>query len=181
MTDFTPFISEYKWIDPAAANIFDKPLTKNDIGKTTEQIDLDRICLLKRARTNCYLIIKDTVYGQFFIKGGNVLNLDTLTWEISAEKQTALFAETQTRLIANINENAANYEGECSRYISDFTQRARLANKTATNLILTQSARLEKLQIELSNQRMYKYKLKTSHLILDQLQSIHNDIIKQNT
>ena len=32
----------------------------------------------------------------------HVLNLDTQTWEISVEKQTALLAETQTRLIANI-------------------------------------------------------------------------------
>ena len=133
------------------------------------------------------------------------LNLDTLTWEISGEKQTALFAETQSRLIANIDEHAAkiystwtrfeseyrerqaaaeafkaaNYEGECSRYISDFAQRARLDNKTATNLILTQAAGLEKLQVELANQRMRKYELKAPNLTLEQLQSIHDDIIKQ--
>ncbi|PRL99005.1 hypothetical protein BV011_01655 [Haemophilus influenzae] len=133
------------------------------------------------------------------------LNLDTLTWEISTEKQTALLADTQTRLIANIDEHAAkiystwtrfeseyrerqaaaeafkaaNYEGECSRYISDFAQRARLDNKTATNLILTQAAGLEKLQVELSNQRMRKYELKAPNLTLEQLQSIHDDIIKQ--
>ena len=133
------------------------------------------------------------------------LNLDTLTWEISPEKQTALLADTQTRLIANIDEYAAkiystwtrfeseyrerqtaaeafksaNYEGECSRYISDFAQRARLDNKTATNLILTQAAGLEKLQVELANQRMRKYELKAPNLTLEQLQSIHDDIIKQ--
>ncbi|HHF6731402.1 TPA: hypothetical protein ACPP9V_000329 [Haemophilus influenzae] len=133
------------------------------------------------------------------------LNLDTLTWEISAEKQTALLAETQTRLVANIDEHAAkiystwtrfeseyrerqaaaeafkaaNYEGECSRYISDFAQRARLDNKTATNLILTQAAGLEKLQVELANQRMRKYELKAPNLTLEQLQSIYDDIIKQ--
>ncbi|OEY74863.1 hypothetical protein BFQ30_10640, partial [Haemophilus quentini] len=133
------------------------------------------------------------------------LNLDTLTWEISAEKQTALLAETQTRLIANIDEHAAkiystwtrfeseyrerqaaaeafksaNYEGECSRYISDFAQRAKLDNKTATNLILTQAAGLEKLQVELANQRMRKYELKAPNLTLEQLQSIYDDIIKQ--
>lgn len=133
------------------------------------------------------------------------LNLDTLTWEISAEKQTALLAETQTRLVANIDEHAAkiystwtrfeseyrerqaaaeafkaaNYGGECSRYISDFAQRARLDNKTATNLILTQAAGLEKLQVELANQRMRKYELKAPNLTLEQLQSIHDDIIKQ--
>ena len=135
----------------------------------------------------------------------HVLNLDTLAWEISAEKQTALLAETQTRLIANIDEHAAkiystwtrfeseyrerqaaaeafksaNYEGECSRYISDFAQRAGLDNKTATNLILTQAAGLEKLQVELANQRMRKYELKAPNLTLEQLQSIYDDIIKQ--
>ena len=133
------------------------------------------------------------------------LNHDTLQWEISAEKQTTLLAETQTRLIANIDEHAAkiystwtrfeseyrerqaaaesfkaaNYEGECSRYISDFAQRARLDNKTATNLILTQAAGLEKLQMELANQRMRKYELKAPNLTLEQLQSIYDDIIKQ--
>lgn len=133
------------------------------------------------------------------------LNLDTLTWEISPEKQTVLLADTQTRLIANIDEHAAkiystwtrfeseyrerqaaaeafkaaNYEGECSRYITDFAQRARLDNKTATNLILTQAAGLEKLQVELANQRMRKYELKAPNLTLEQLQSIHDDIIKQ--
>ena len=133
------------------------------------------------------------------------LNRDTLTWVISAEKQTALLADTQTRLIANIDEHAAkiystwtrfeseyrerqaaaeafkaaNYEGECSRYITDFAQRARLDNKTATNLILTQAAGLEKLQMELANQRMRKYELQAPNLTLEQLQSIHDDIIKQ--
>ena len=135
----------------------------------------------------------------------HVLNLDMLSWEISGEKQTALLAETQTRLIANIDEHAAkiystwtrfeseyrerqaaaeafkaaNYEGECSRYITDFAQRARLDNKTATNLILTQAAGLEKLLMELADQRMRKYELQAPNLTLEQLQSIHDDIIKQ--
>ena len=130
---------------------------------------------------------------------------DGKDWVIPPEKQTALLADTQARLIANIDEHAAkiystwtrfeseyrerqaaaeafksaNYEGECSRYISDFAQRARLDNKTATNLILTQAAGLEKLQVELANQRMRKYELKMPNLTLEQLQSIHDDIIKQ--
>ena len=133
------------------------------------------------------------------------LNLDTLTWDISVEKQTALLAETQTRLIGNIDEHAAkiystwtrfeseyrerqaaaeafksaNYEGECSRYISDFAQRARLDNKTAANLILTQAAGLEKLQMELANQRMRKYELTVPGLTLEQMQVTYDDIIKQ--
>ena len=135
----------------------------------------------------------------------HILNLDTLTWEISAEKQTALLADSQTQLIANIDEHAAkiystwtrfeseyrerqaaaeafksaNYEGECSRYVTDFAKRAGLNNKAATDLILVQAAGLEKLQVELANQGMRKYELKAPNLTLEQLQSIHDDIIKQ--
>jgi len=44
VTNFVPIISDYKWIDAVAAKeLMSKPLTKDDIGKTTEQIDLDRI------------------------------------------------------------------------------------------------------------------------------------------
>lgn len=135
----------------------------------------------------------------------HVLNLDTLTWEVSPEKQTALLAEAQTRLIANIDEHAAkiystwtrfeseyrerqtaaetykaaNYQGDCSRYITDFAKRAGLNNKAATDLILVQAAGLEKLQVELANQRMRKYELKAPNLKLEQMQSIYDDIIKQ--
>lgn len=130
---------------------------------------------------------------------------DGKDWVIPPAKQTALLTETQTRLIANIDEHAAkiystwtrfeseyrerqqaaeayksaNYQGECSRYITDFAKRAGLDNKAATNLILMQAAGLEKLQVELANQRMRKYELKQPNLTLEQLQSIHDDIIKQ--
>lgn len=130
---------------------------------------------------------------------------DGKAWVISPAKQTALLAEIQTRLIANIDEQAAkiystwtrfeseyrerqqaaeayksaNYQGECSRYITDFAQRAGLDNKTATNLILTQAAGLEKLQVELANQRMRKYELKAPSLTLEQMQATYDDIIKQ--
>ena len=133
------------------------------------------------------------------------LNLDTLKWEISAEKLTALLSETRNRLIEQIDSHAAtiystwtrfeseyrerqtaaeayksaNYQGECSRYITDFAKRAGLDNKTATNLILTQAGGLEKLQVELANQRMRKYELKAPGLTLEQMQSIYDDIIKQ--
>ena len=133
------------------------------------------------------------------------LNLDTLQWEISPSKKAELLSDTQNQLIANIDAHAAaiystwtrfeseyrerqaaaeafksaNYQGECSRYITDFAQRAGLDNKTATNLILTQAAGLEKLQVELANQRMRKYELKAPNLTIEQMQSIHDDIIKQ--
>ena len=135
----------------------------------------------------------------------HVFDLKTKKWVISQEKQTALLAEKRNNLIEQIDNYAAtiystwtrfeseyrerqtaaeayktaNYQGECSRYITDFAQRAGLDNKTATNLILTQAAGLEKLQVELANQRMRKYELKQPNLTLEQLQSIHDDIIKR--
>ena len=133
------------------------------------------------------------------------LNFETLQWVVSPEKLADLLADNRTRLIDNIDSHAAkiystwtrfeseyrerqtaaeaykaaNYQGECSRYITDFAKRAGLNNQAATDLILVQAAGLEKLQVELANQRMRKYELKAPNLTLEQLQSIHDDIIKQ--
>ncbi|HHE9452142.1 type I restriction endonuclease subunit R, EcoR124 family [Haemophilus influenzae] len=126
-----------------------------------------------------------------------------ITWVIDEKKKTEIKRELIKRLVDSIDDTAANissrwtrfaeeykereaaaiafkeanYEGECSRYISDFAQRARLDNKTATNLILTQAAGLKKLQMELANQRMRKYELKHEALSDEELQRIHDDII----
>ena len=135
----------------------------------------------------------------------HVFDLDTKKWVISPAKQTALLAEKRDSLIEQIDNHAAtiyrtwtrfeseyrerqtaaeayksaNYQGECSRYITDFAKRAGLNNKAATDLILVQATGLEKLQIELANQRMRKYELKAPNLTLEQMQSIYDDIIKQ--
>ena len=42
-----------------------------------------------------------------------------------------------------------------------------------------QAAGLERLQVELANQRMRKYELKAPNLTIEQIQSIYDDIIKQ--
>ena len=179
------------------------------VAESAVEISQDKYIELLNGQSQGKQIIADKTGYPVLIdpqpSAAHVLNLDTLKWEISSQKQTALLAETQSRLIANIDEHAAkiystwtrfeseyrerqaaaeafkaaNYEGECSRYITDFAQRARLDNKTATNLILTQAAGLEKLQVELANQRMRKYELKAPNLTLEQLQSIYDDIIKQ--
>jgi uncharacterized 23.3 kDa protein in lys 3'region len=127
------------------------------------------------------------------------------SWVIPPEKQAALAADKQVKLIAEIDERAAkiystwtrfeseyrerqsaaeafknaNYQGECSRYITDFAKRAGLNNQAATDLILVQAAGLEKLQVELANQRMRKYELKVPGLTIEKMQSIRDDIIKQ--
>ena len=127
------------------------------------------------------------------------------SWVIPPEKQAALAMAKQAKLIAEIDEQAAkiystwtrfeseyrerqaaaeafksaNYQGECSRYITDFAKRAGLNNQAATDLILQQAAGLERLQVELANQRMRKYELKVPGLTIEKMQSIHDDIIKQ--
>ena len=129
----------------------------------------------------------------------------TKQFVLSETKQAEFIKETQARLINNIDVHAAsiystwtrfeseyrerqaaaeafknaNYQGECSRYITDFAKRAGLNNQAATDLILVQAAGLEKLQVELANQRMRKYELKAPNLTLEQMQSIYDDIIKQ--
>ena len=129
----------------------------------------------------------------------------TKQFVLSKTKQAEFTKETQSRLINNIDVHAAsiystwtrfeseyrerqtaaeafknaNYQGECSRYITDFAKRAGLNNKAATDLILVQAAGLEKLQVELANQRMRKYELKVPGLTIEKMQSIHDDIIKQ--
>jgi uncharacterized 23.3 kDa protein in lys 3'region len=126
-------------------------------------------------------------------------------WVIPPEKQAVLAMAKQAKLIAEIDERAAkiystwtrfeseyrerqaaaeafknaNYQGECSRYITDFAKRAGLNNQAATDLILVQAAGLERLQVELANQRMRKYELKAPGLTIEKMQSIHDDIIKQ--
>ena len=124
---------------------------------------------------------------------------------LSGEKQAEFTKKMKAQLINNIDVHAAsiystwtrfeseyrerqaaaeafksaNYQGEYSRYITDFAKRAGLNNQAATDLILVQAAGLEKLQVELANQRMRKYELKVPGLTIEKMQSIHDDIIKQ--
>ena len=175
-------------------------------------VDKSTLIALTDAQYQQYLAIsgdditfKDGAFHARPLRPSEAHEWDGKAWVISPAKMTALLAETQNQLIANIDSHAAtiystwtrfeseyrerqaaaeayksvNYEGECSRYITDFAKRAKLDNKTATNLILMQAAGLEKLQVELANQRMRKYELKQPNLTLEQLQSIHDDIIKQ--
>lgn len=151
------------------------------------------------------ITFKDGVFRARPLQPSEAHEWDGKAWVISPAKMTALLAETQNQLITNIDSHAAmiystwtrfeseyrerqaaaeayksvNYEGECSRYITDFAKRAGLNNKAATDLILVQAAGLEKLQVELANQRMRKYELKAPNLTLEQMQSIYDDIIKQ--
>lgn len=134
-----------------------------------------------------------------------VFDRETKQFVLSGEKQAEFTKKMKAQLINNIDVHAAsiystwtrfeseyrerqaaaeafknaNYQGECSRYITDFAKRAGLNNQAATDLILVQAAGLEKLQVELANQRMRKYELKVPGLTIEKMRSIYDDIIKQ--
>lgn len=126
-------------------------------------------------------------------------------WVINPEKQAEYLAQKQTQWMTEIDNKAAsiysiwtrfeseyrerkdaalafqaaNYQGEVSRYITDFAEKAGITNQAATQLILRQAAGLERLQVELANQRMRKYELKKDGLSETAKQTIFDDIIQQ--
>lgn len=112
------------------------------------------------------------------MKAQLINNIDVHTASIYST-WTRFESEYRERQAAAEAFKSANYQGDCSRYITDFAKRAGLNNQAATDLILVQAAGLEKLQVELANQRMRKYELKVPGLTIEKMQSIHDDIIKQ--
>ncbi len=127
------------------------------------------------------------------------------SWVIDEEKQTEVKRELIKRLVDSIDDTAAsisakwtrfseeykeresaalafkeaNFTGEVSIYISSFATVAGLDNKSATLLILKQAEGLRTLQEQLAVQRMRKYELKHEELSEEELQQIHNDIIRK--
>ncbi|HHF6862337.1 TPA: hypothetical protein ACPQJP_001749 [Haemophilus influenzae] len=87
--------------------------------------------------------------------------------------------EYKEREAAAIAFKEANFAGEVSVYISSFATVAGLDNKSATLLILKQAEGLRTLQEQLAVQRMRKYELKHEELSEEELQQIHNDIIRK--
>ena len=105
-------------------------------------------------------------------------SIDDTAASISAK--WARFAEEyKERESAALAFKEANFTGEVSIYISSFATVAGLDNKSATLLILKQAEGLRTLQEQLAVQRMRKYELKAPNLTIEQMQSIHDDIIKQ--
>lgn len=149
------------------------------------------------------ITFKDGVFGGRPRQPSAVHQWDGTKWVVDTAKQTELNAKIVNELIDGIDTKAeeiykfwtrfeseyrerqtaanefkaAGYRGDVSRYIADFARHAGIDNKTATDLILVQAAGLEKLQVELANQRMRKYELKAPNLTIEQMQSIYDDII----
>ncbi|HHF6557570.1 TPA: hypothetical protein ACPP54_001696 [Haemophilus influenzae] len=94
-------------------------------------------------------------------------------------KWTRFSEEYKERESAALAFKEANFTGEVSIYISSFATVAGLDNKSATLLILKQAEGLRTLQEQLAVQRMRKYELKHEELSEEELQQIHNDIIRK--
>lgn len=130
---------------------------------------------------------------------------DGKTWVVDTAKQAEIKAGTLSQLIDSIDNKATtiyttwtrfeseyksrqaaaeafkavNYQGEPSIYITSFATAAGIDNQTATEIILQQATGLQKLQDHLAALRMRKYELKRPDLTLEQMQSVHDDIISQ--
>ncbi|MEX4494466.1 hypothetical protein MY987_00890 [Haemophilus influenzae] len=105
-------------------------------------------------------------------------SIDDTAANISA-RWTRFAEEYKEREAAAIAFKEANFAGEVSIYISSFATVAGLDNKSATLLILKQAEGLRTLQEQLAVQRMRKYELKHEELSEEELQQIHNDIIRK--
>ncbi|CBY80565.1 hypothetical protein AO053_05720 [Haemophilus influenzae biotype aegyptius] len=105
-------------------------------------------------------------------------SIDDTAASISA-KWNRFAEEYKERESAALAFKEANFTGEVSIYISSFATVAGLDNKSATLLILKQAEGLRTLQEQLAVQRMRKYELKHEELSEEELQQIHNDIIRK--
>ena len=105
-------------------------------------------------------------------------SIDDTAANISA-RWTRFAEEYKEREAAALAFKEANFTGEVSIYISSFATVAGLDNKSATLLILKQAEGLRTLQEQLAVQRMRKYELKHEELSEEELQQIHNGIIRK--
>lgn len=122
-------------------------------------------------------------------------------WLIDEAKQAELIQQKRIELIDNIDSTAATISAKWTRfaeeykareasakefiesdytikpsiYITSFSHRAGIDDKSAANLIMQQAQQLRSLQAQLADQRMRKYEIK-SDMTMDEMQSVHDDI-----
>lgn len=94
-------------------------------------------------------------------------------------KWTRFTSEYEVREAAALEYKANNYQGDASIYITGFATAAELDLRTATDLILQQANQLRSTLANMSALRMRKYELKQNNLTLEQMQTIHDDIISK--
>lgn len=143
--------------------------------------------------------------GKVEIRPSSLHDWDGSKWVLNQQRQAELANAKRQQLIDNIDNTASslitkwtrfeseykerekaalayqekNYEGDVSIYITSFADAANIDNKSATLLILQQANQLRDRLAKMSALRMRKYELKQDDLTLDNMQTIHNDIIAE--
>ncbi|KGQ36065.1 hypothetical protein JP34_00830 [Gallibacterium anatis] len=139
------------------------------------------------------------------IKSSSLHDWDGDKWVLNQQRQAELANAKRQQLIDNIDNTASslitkwtrfeseykerekaalayqekNYEGDVSVYITSFADAANIDNKSAALLILQQADQLRSTLAKMSALRMRKYELKQDNLTLEQMQTIHDDIIAE--
>ena len=143
--------------------------------------------------------------GKVEIRPSQLHDWDGEKWVLNQQRQAELANAKRQQLIDNIDNTASslitrwtrfeseykerekaalayqekNYEGDVSIYITSFADAANIDNKSATLLILQQANQLRNTLAKMSALRMRKYELKQDDLTLDNMQTIHDDIIAE--
>lgn len=139
------------------------------------------------------------------IRPSQLHDWDGSKWVLNQQRQAELANAKRQQLIDNIDNTASslitrwtrfeseykerekaalayqekNYEGDVSIYITSFADAANIDNKSATLLILQQANQLRDTLAKMSALRMRKYELKQDDLTLDNMQTIHDNIIAE--
>ncbi|KGQ40050.1 hypothetical protein JP35_03910 [Gallibacterium anatis] len=139
------------------------------------------------------------------IRPSSLHDWDGTKWVLNQQRQAELANEKRQQLIDNIDNTASslitkwtrfeseykerekaalayqekNYEGDVSVYITSFADAANIDSKSAALLILQQANQLRDTLAKMSALRMRKYELKQDDLTLDNMQTIHDDIIAE--
>ncbi|KGQ36678.1 hypothetical protein JP36_09540 [Gallibacterium genomosp. 1] len=139
------------------------------------------------------------------IKPSSLHDWNGTKWVLNQQRQAELVSAKRQQLIDNIDNTASslitkwtrfeseykerekaalayqekNYEGDVSIYITSFADAADIDNKSAALLILQQADQLRSTLAKMSALRMRKYELKQDNLTLEQMQTIHDDIISK--
>lgn len=107
-----------------------------------------------------------------------ISSIDDTAAQISL-RWTRFEAEYKARESAAKEYIDSNYTITPSTYITSFSRRAGIDDKTAAQKIMHQAQGLRDLLQSLADQRMRKYELRKGNLTIEQMQTIYDDIIQK--
>ncbi len=165
----------YSTIDQSAVEITE--LGDYPENTTTQQPDCD--CHIWDGKAQKWILSAELKAAKIKkVRSDLIDSIDNTASSISAQ-WTRFTIEYENREAAALVYKQHDYQGDPGIYITGFSSAAGIDNKTATDLILRQADGLRQLQAALSVQRMRKYELKKADLSIEDMQSIHDDIVFQ--